>query len=364
MGLGVPDQHPGDGRPGRRRAGAATRTPQPRTGAVGSAERRPVHGRHAGRRLRDQGGHRGRRTWHPDRCGAGRTARRRRVDAVRAPPAAPARPADRRPVVPPPRVHRRRGSQSPLGAWAFGSGVLPVAVLPAGPRLRSTPGRPGRTARGGDRHGVRCAGRDRCALRVAPTGPHRRTDAGRGGDGHADGVPAADLTDLVPAAGHHAVRRRGRTRPGLHRRQRRHPGQRPTAPGRLGGGGLRDRLRARHGARHRHLGIGPDRGVPHGVGSAQPARRDRHAGQGFAAQRDPRRAVATGRAGRAAARSGTGGLHPRPGRRVRSRCGAAALRRSRGLVAAAHTPGVTRRHRGRRADGSRRAWRSQRRRRR
>ena len=331
---------------------------------MGSAERRPVHGRHVGRRLRDQGGHRGCRARYPDRRGAGRAARRRRVDAVRAPSAAPSRPADRRPVVPPPGVHRRGGGEPSFGAGPFGSGVLPVAVLPAGTRLRSAPGRPGRTARGGDRHGVRCAGRDRCALRVAPTGPHRRTGVGRGGDGDADGVPAGDLTDFLPAAGHHAVRRRGRARPGLHRRQRCHPGQRAAAAGRLGGGGLRDRLRARHGARHRHLGIGPDRGVPHGVHSAQPARRDRHAGQGFAAQRHPRRAVPTGRAGRAAARSGAGRLHPRPGRRLRSGCGAAALRRDRGLVAAAHTPGVTRRCRGRRADGPRCAWRSRRRQRR
>ena len=59
VGLGVPDQRSGDGGVGRRRHRPSARTPQPRAGPVGPAQRRPVDDGHARGRLRDQGRHRG-----------------------------------------------------------------------------------------------------------------------------------------------------------------------------------------------------------------------------------------------------------------------------------------------------------------
>ena len=117
-----------------------------------------------------------------------------------------------------------------------------IAVLPAGSRIRAVEGGAGRTARGCHRDGVRRARRRRRALLVVAGRAHHRPRARRGLDGV---VGVHHAVDAVPAAWHRAVPGRRRSRLGVHRGQRRHPGQRAEGSRRRGGRRLGDRLRTR-----------------------------------------------------------------------------------------------------------------------
>ena len=142
VGLGLPDQRPGDGGPGGRRRrcccpstatptrarGTCPAWPCPWSGMLGAGLRDQGGLRRPGARARR--GHRGRR---PGRRGG--------VDAVRPAPTAAAHPLIDVRLFRQPAVLRRRRRQPALGARPVRAGVLPVAVLPARPRLRPAAGR-------------------------------------------------------------------------------------------------------------------------------------------------------------------------------------------------------------------------------
>ena len=231
---------------------------------MGSPQRGTVHARDDRHRVRHQGGlHRpGARS--ADRRRPGRRHRRHGFDLVRAAPATPTDAPDRRPTVPQPGVLRSGIRQPAVGAGPVWSGVLPVAILSARARLRTAQGGPGGAACRGDRHRVRRARRRGRALRLTPLGAHHRLGAGRSRDGIAGGVAdTVHAPHAVPAARGRAVRRRCRSRSRLHRRQRHHPDQRAQRAGRLGGRGLRNRLRTGDGAGHRNAGLDRHRRLPH-----------------------------------------------------------------------------------------------------
>ena len=98
VGLGLPDQRPGDGRRRGRRALPGARVPQPRAGQDRLPRRARLHPRPGAARLRDRAGRRRRVVGQPRRArpGARRPRRARPVRLVREPHRAP---EPRRPAV-------------------------------------------------------------------------------------------------------------------------------------------------------------------------------------------------------------------------------------------------------------------------
>lgn len=272
VGLGLPHQPAGDGRPGGRRRQAAPRVEEPRPRPVGPGQRRPLADRHHRRRLRDQGRRGARRLVGRRR---GRRGRFRHPGLVRPPPADPEVAAAGHAPLPQPGLlggGPRRPADHP---GPRRPGLLPLPVPPA---------RPGQAAAGG--RARRTPGRDRRRRRRSPRGPGRAPLLGAGGGlrrprrdrsgagGHHPGRPEHGL----PAARRDPAGGRRRRGPRLHRDRRRDPLLRAQGAGRFGLGRLGDRLRTGRRPRHRPARLHRHRRLPRlpgPRGDAGPGRRRR-----------------------------------------------------------------------------------------
>ena len=321
VGLGLPDQRPGDRAAAGGRPGRPAREPGPAPGPVrpglgGAVARRDVPAGLGTQDRRDRG---------PDRRGRALGRRgRRRGHAVRPPPAPPRAPAaGPRTVLAP--VVLGVGDDEPARRVRAGRPAPAAAAVPAvGARVRAARGRAVDAAR----------------LR-------RRGDGRAHGD--APGAPAHAARARRPRARDRRDGPRPRRRPRRSRRgrgrvrvarggrrarggadQRPDPRRRPGRPGRCRLGDLRDGLRARRGAGHR--GARQPRGgrLHRPDGAGDPRRRAR-----------PRRGAGA-RSRRRARHRVTGGVRRRHAGRRGARCRRPGADGDRGLAVAAAGGGLPR----------------------